>query len=166
VIVLDLRFDQGGDFTKTASLMKDLTGLARSVEQVYVLTSAWTFSAAITNVALAKEHGWDRVTVVGEPVGDRLRFLGEGGTLVLPNSGVSLGFATGLHDYSGSCFGEAGCFWTLFRHPVSVETLDPDVRVNYTLADYLELRDPALERVMELIGTSSSATTAQLTALP
>jgi hypothetical protein len=150
-IVLDLRFDQGGDFTTTASLMKDLTGLARSVEQVFVLTSAWTFSAAITNVALAKGHGGDRVTVVGEPVGDRIRFWGEGGTFVLPNSGLSLGFATGLHDYSGSCFGEAGCFWTLFLHPVGVESLDPDIRVNYTLADYLGLRDPALERVLELL---------------
>jgi hypothetical protein len=85
---------------------------------------------------------------------------------VLPNSGLSLGFATGLHDYSGSCFGEAGCFWTLFLHPVGVESLDPDIRVNYTLADYLGLRDPALERVLELLGTSGSATSAQLTAHP
>jgi len=165
-VVLDLRFNQGGDFTTTASLMKGLTGLARSVEQVFVLTSAWTFSAAITNVALAKEHGGDRVTIVGEPVGDRLRFWGEGGTLVLPNSGVSLGFATGLHDYSGSCFGEAGCFWTLFRHPVSLESLEPDLRVNYTMADYLGLRDPALERVLGLLVTTSPAAAIAPSTLP
>jgi hypothetical protein len=165
-IILDLRFDGGGDFTKTASLMKDLTRLANSVEQVFVLSSAWTFSAAITNVALAKEHGGDRVTVVGEPVGDRMRFWGEGGTLRLPNSGLSLGFSTGLHDYSGPCWGEEGCFWTLLRYPVSLESLDPDVRVNYTIADYLALSDPMLDRVLDLVVTSAPATATAPSALP
>jgi hypothetical protein len=165
-IVLDLRFDQGGDFTTTASLMKDLTDLAVSVEQVFVLTGAWTFSAGITNVALARDHGGEKVTLVGEPVGDRLRFWGEGGRVQLPNSGLSLGFATGLHDYSGSCFGEPGCFWTFFLHPVSVESLDPDIRVNYTIADYLALRDPALDRAIETLESSGSAATAQRTVIP
>jgi hypothetical protein len=72
-IVLDLRLDQGGNFTTTASLMKDLTVLADSIERFFVLTSAWTFSAGDVSLALVKEHGGAKVVVIGAPAGDRIR---------------------------------------------------------------------------------------------
>jgi hypothetical protein len=156
-IVVDLRFDQGGDFTKTASLMKHLTTLADSIEHVYVLTSAWTFSAGDVSLALAREHGGKRITVLGQPVGDRIRLWAEGGSLNLPHSGLSIGFATGLHDYSRSCFGEPGCFWVMYFFPMHVATLDPDIRVPYDFGDYVNLRDPVLERTLELAGASKTA---------
>jgi hypothetical protein len=49
---------------------------------------------------------------------------------------------------------------------VSVESLDPDIRVNYTIADYLALRDPALDRAIETLESSGSAATAQRTVIP
>jgi hypothetical protein len=149
-IVLDLRLDQGGNFTTTASFMKNLAKLAASVEHVYVLTSGWTFSAGIVSVALAKEHNGGKVTMIGEPVGDRIRLWAEGGSMKLPNSGLVLGFATGLHDYSKPCFGERGCFWTMYLYPMHVQALDPDILMPYNFDDYVGLRDPALERVHEL----------------
>jgi hypothetical protein len=149
-IVLDLRLDQGGNFVTTASLMKNLTKLANSVDHVYILTSAWTFSAGIVSVALAKDHGGRKVTLIGEPVGDRTRLWAEGGSLNLPHSGLSIGFATGLHDYSKSCFGEPGCFWTMYLFPMHVGSLDPDIRLPYNFGDYVGLRDPQLERAREL----------------
>jgi hypothetical protein len=149
-IVLDLRFDQGGDFTKTASLMKQLTKLSESIEHVYVLTSAWTFSAGNDSLALLKEHGAKKVTVLGEPVGDRIRLWGEGGSLTLPNSGLVIRFATGLHDYSQSCFGERSCFWVMYFYPMHVQSLAPDILVPYNFDDYVGLRDPALGRAREL----------------
>jgi hypothetical protein len=152
-IVLDLRLDQGGNFTTTASLMKNLTKLASSVEHLYVLTSAWTFSAGIVSVALLKEHNGGKVTLIGEPVGDRIRLWAEGGSLKLPNSGLILGFATGLHDYSQSCFGEHGCFWTMYLYPMHVQSLGPDIRLPYNFDDYVGLRDPVLERARALAQT-------------
>jgi hypothetical protein len=149
-IVLDMRLDQGGNFTTTASLMKYLTKLADSVEHVYVLTSAWTFSAGIVSVALLKEHNGKKVTLIGDPVGDRMRLWAEGGSLKLPNSGLVIGFATGLHDYSKSCFGQPGCFWTMYLFPMHVQSLDPDIRLPYNFDDYVGLRDPILERTREL----------------
>lgn len=149
-IVLDLRLDQGGNFTTTASFMKNLSNLAGSVEHVYVLTSAWTFSAGIVSVALLKEHNGGMVTLIGEPVGDRIRLWAEGGSMKLPNSGLVMGFATGLHDYSKSCFGERGCFWTMYLYPMHVQSLGPDIRSPYNFDDYVSLRDPALERAREL----------------
>jgi hypothetical protein len=153
-IVLDLRLNQGGNFTTTASLMKHLTTLTQSVEHVYVLTSAWTFSAGNVSLALAKEHGGDKVITVGEPVGDRIRTWAEGGSLDLPNSKLSVGFATGLHDYSQSCRGTPGCFWVMYLFPMHVSTLLPDIRVPYSFDDYVNLRDPILERTLELARTS------------
>ncbi|MBO9663347.1 hypothetical protein [Dokdonella sp.] len=148
VIVLDLRFDQGGNFTKTASFMKRLPTLSDSIERVYVLTGAWTFSAGNVSLALLKEHGAGKVRVFGEPVGDRVRIWAEGGTLELPNSKVAIGYATGLHDYAKSCFGESGCFWIMWLYPTHVESFDPDVRVDYTFDDYVRLRDPVMEAVL------------------
>ena len=148
--MLDLRFDQGGDFTKTASLMKHLTQLSDSIEHVYVLTSAWTFSAGDDSLALLKEHGAKKVTVLGEPVGDRIRLWGEGGNMALPNSGLVIRFATGLHDYSESCFGERSCFWVMYFYSMHVQSLAPDILVPYNFDDYVGLRDPVLERAREL----------------
>ncbi|HEX8783841.1 MAG TPA: hypothetical protein VF764_10750, partial [Steroidobacteraceae bacterium] len=142
IVILDLRLDQGGDLTTTADLMSHITTLAPAIERVYVLTSAWTFSAGITSAALAREHGGAKVTIVGQGVGDRLRFWGEGRDLTLPNSGIILHFATGLHDYTRSCLGEPGCYWIMRLFPMQVRTLAPDVTVPYTFADYCALRDP------------------------
>jgi hypothetical protein len=144
-IVLDLRLDQGGNFTTNANLMKHI---ADDVEHVYVLTSAWTFSAGNVSVALAKFHGGNKVTIVGEPVGDRMRIWAEGNDMVLPNSKLDIGFATGLHDYTKSCFGEPGCFWVMYYYPMQLKSWAPDIAVPYTFADYAAMRDPALDRVV------------------
>jgi hypothetical protein len=145
VIIIDLRLDQGGDLTTTARLMSHITQLAPTIEHVYLLTSNWTFSAGVSSAALAKDHGGDKVTILGEPVGDRLRFWGEGRDMTLPNSGIMLHYATGLHDYTKSCRGEPGCYWLMYFYPMHVKTLAPDVAIPYTFADYLALRDPVLD---------------------
>ena len=156
IIILDLRLDQGGDLTTTAGLMSHITTLAPSIKHVYVLTSAWTFSAGISSAALAKEHGGEKVTVVGEQVGDRLRFWGEGGTMTLPNSKIILRFANGLHDYTKSCLGERGCYWLMRLYPMHLRTLAPEAIVPYTFADYRALRDPVLDYVLRVSADGAS----------
>lgn len=149
-VVLDLRLDQGGDFTKTASLMKRIVSLTDSIQHVYVLTSAWTFSAGNVSLALVKEHGGDKVTVIGEPAGDRVRLWAEGGTFALPNSKIRVFFAAGYHDYTKPCWGERGCFWALLFFPMHIRSFEPDIRVPYTFHDYASLRDPMLDKAREL----------------
>lgn len=147
VVVVDLRFDKGGDLTTTAGLMSRITTLSPSIRHVYVLTSAWTFSAGITSAALAKAHGGDKVTIVGEPVGDGLRFWAEGRDMTLPNSHIQVHYATGMHDYSKPCWGERGCFWVMHFYPMQVKTLTPDVTIPYSFSDYQALRDPLMDYV-------------------
>lgn len=149
-IVLDLRLDQGGNYLTTAGLMKRIASLSASTERVYVLTSAWTFSAGIVSLALAKDHGGDRVTVIGEPAGDDVRFWAEGRGMRLPNSKLSVHYATGYEDYSRPCWGRRGCFWVSLLFPTHVESFQPDVRVAYTFDDYVNGRDPLLDKALEL----------------
>ena len=149
VVVVDLRLDKGGDLTTTASLMAHMTKLSPAIRHVYVLTSAWTFSAGITSAALAKARGGDEVTIVGEPVGDGLRFWAEGRDMTLPNSHIQVHYATGMHDYSEPCWGEGGCFWIMRLYPMYLKTLTPDVTIPYTFSDYMASRDPVMDYVSQ-----------------
>jgi len=151
-VILDLRLNQGGDFTKTASLMKRLATLSDSINHVYVLTSAWTFSAGNASLALVKEHGGDKITVIGEAAGDRVRIWAEGGSFELANSKLRVSYATGYHDYSKPCWRERGCFWVTMFFPMHVQSFDPDVRVPDTFDDYINRRDPVLETALALAG--------------
>ena len=74
--------------------------------------------------------------------------------MVLPNSKLSIRFATGLHDYTRSCSGQPGCFWPMYFFPMHVTTLEPEVEVGYTYNDYVNLRDPSLDRVLALASTA------------
>ncbi|HEY5214870.1 MAG TPA: hypothetical protein VIJ38_17795 [Acidobacteriaceae bacterium] len=155
-IVLDLRLDQGGDFVTTAALMKRITTLTGSIQHVYVLVSAWTFSAGNIGLALVKDHGGRKVTVIGEPAGDRVRIWAEGSYITLPHSKLDIGFATGYEDYSKPCWRRQHCFWTTLFFPTHVASFDPDIRVPYTFDDYVHLRDPLLAKAMSLASNATS----------
>lgn len=147
-LVLDLRLDQGGNFTTTAGLMKRITTLSPSIRHVYVLTSAWTFSAGDISLALVKEHGGDKVTSIGETAGDRVRIWAEGRGMQLPNSKLWLHYATGYEDYSKPCWGEHGCFWVSLFFPTHAKSFAPELRVPYTFDDYVNGRDPVLDQAL------------------
>lgn len=154
-IVMDLRLDQGGDFTTTAGLMKRITVLSPAIQRVYVLTSAWTFSAGDISVALVKTHGGPKATTLGEGAGDRVQIWAEGRGMELPNSKLWVHYATGYEDYSKPCWGKRGCFWTVLFFPTHVTSFEPDVHVGYTFDDYVHSRDPLLEKVFALTETQN-----------
>lgn len=146
-VVLDMRMNGGGDYTTTYGFARALPEAAGGA-QIYVLTSGWTFSAAITTVAALEDAGGDQVTIVGEPVGDRLDFWAEGGSFALPNAFVLVHYAAGRHNYAGACTDRETCFWLNERYPVRVRTLEPDIAAPLTFAAYRALRDPAIEAVL------------------
>jgi hypothetical protein len=146
-IVVDMRMNGGGDYTTTYDFGSRLPAMAPAA-RIYVLTSSYTFSAAITTTAFIKQAGGDRVLIVGSPVGDRLTFWAEGGRFFLPNVQVGVNYAAGMHDYAQTCWNVLKCFWLNYLYPVRVATLKPDISAPVTFADYRALRDPALEAVM------------------
>jgi hypothetical protein len=146
-IVVDFRMNGGGDYTRTYPFMAALVQVAGD-KPVYALISGWTFSAAITSVAALKTFGGNRVTLIGEPVGDRLDFWAEGARFVLPNSVTSVSYSTARHTYNAPCTDTDTCFWLNYVYPVKVESLNPEVHAPLTFAAYREGRDPAMEAVL------------------
>lgn len=145
-IIIDMRMNNGGDYTRTYGFARALPEAARGA-RIYVLTSPWTFSAAITTIAALKDQGGNQIIIVGEDVGDRLDFWSEVGMYTLPNTRVAVLYARARHVYNGPCRNLDTCYWLNYLYPVRVRTLHPDIVVPWTFAAYREGRDPALEAV-------------------
>ena len=150
VIVLDQRFNGGGDYTKTRQFMQDLSGYLSGHGRLYIITGRATFSAGISSVAFARSTADDRSVIVGTQIGDRERAWGETNEFILPNSKLGITFATGLHDYASGCHDWKACYWTDFFHNVAVGSLQPEIPVATRYADYLALKDPVVEKIFEI----------------
>jgi hypothetical protein len=144
-IVLDMRWNGGGDLNTTRSFMKDLPKLVPG--RIFVLTSPLTFSAAISSIGYLEQTAPERVTIIGEQIGDRLVFFAEGDGVELPNSRGFLTPATERHDYQNGCKAFRDCHGAVVRNPISVASLKPDIAAPWTLTDYASGRDPALDAV-------------------
>lgn len=149
-VILDLRGDGGGDYTNTWHFAHALPNLVAPGGRIFVLTNAQTFSAAITTAAFVKDAGGDRVTIIGEPVGDRLSFFSEGSKACLPNLNVCVYPQTAKHDYQQPCDNWRVCFWLNWFYPVKVKSLQPDVVVPLKFEDWNMGRDAAYETAREL----------------
>ena len=149
-VILDMRFNTGGDYTKAARFASRLPTLLPPSGRIYILTGPQTFSAAITTTAFVKQAAGSRAIILGGPVGDRLAFYGEGNTGCLPHAKLCVHYATGMHDYAHPCRDWDKCYWLNWLFPVRVSSLDPDETIEMTLADYSARRDPVFDRAVAL----------------
>lgn len=97
-LVIDIRGNTGGDFLLTMPLIDAITESARRCGCA-VLVDKFTFSAAIVFVAILKYRLGDKLKIVGEEMGDGLRFFAEGGLIELPTSGAVVRYSSALHDW-------------------------------------------------------------------
>ena len=142
-LVVDMRFDGGGDISKTTDFFNGLAAVVPG--RVYVVTSPFTFSAGIVAVALVEMSAPERVTLVGEPVGDRLRFWSEGHNVCLAGSKYCLEMRDGLWDLVKGCAQEPGCYGDQFK--ARVPDLDPDLPAPLSVATWLAGTDPAMDEI-------------------
>ena len=145
-VVLDMRLNSGGDLNTTRDFVQSLP--ARIPGRIFVLTSPWTFSAAISTTAYLKQAAPERVTIVGEHVGDRLQFFAEGGPEALPNSHLMILAARERHDYVTGCEGFTDCHGNVVRNPIRVPNLDIQIAAPWTIEAYAAGRDPGMEAVV------------------
>lgn len=144
--IVDLRLDHGGDLNTTREFLQALPAMTASDGRIFLLTSGRTFSAGIASAGYLKQAAPERVTIVGEPIGDFLEFWAEGEALLLEQSGAALLFASERHNYLTGCQ-ESDCHSSIRQHPIRVQSLEPDVAATLTYADYRAGRDVALEAV-------------------
>lgn len=148
--IVDLRFNPGGDYTLTADFSRRLPQLLPPDGRLFILTSANTFSAAISTAARLKHFAGQRAVIVGEAMGDRSRFWGEGGVTLLPNSKVALRYTTAFHDWEDGC-GLAQvrtCFLLNYVYGVPAGNLRPAVTVEPRFADYAAGKDVVMSEIM------------------
>lgn len=147
--VLDMRFNGGGDLNLTRRFMQELPGLVPG--RIFVLTSPQTFSAGISSVGYLTQVAPDRVTIVGEPAGDRLVFFAESRVWPLPGTDTGVLVSRERHDYEGGCAAFTDCHGPVVRNPIRVRSLEPQVRAPWTIAAFRAGRDPAMEAVHALL---------------
>lgn len=161
-VILDMRFNGGGNLQLTRQFMSSLPGRVAPDGRVFVLTSPWTFSAAISSTGYVKQAGGASVVLVGEPVGDRLQFWAEGQPIELPHSGALILPATQRHDYLTGCKPFTDCHSYMVRFPIEVPSLAPDIPAPWTAEAYAAGRDPAMEAVARAIRSGARGNQAPL----
>lgn len=150
-IVLDMRMNGGGNLQLTRDWMQSIVSRLPPAGRVVVLTSPWTFSAAISSVGYLKQSGGARVVLVGEAPGDRMNFFAEGRPVTLPNSGAMFLTATERHDYATGCRGFTDCHRPVAGFPIAVPNLEPEVAAPWLFESYRAGRDPGMEAAARIL---------------
>lgn len=153
--IVDLRFNRGGDYTLTADFTRRLPQLLPPDGKLFILTSASTFSAAISTAARLKHFAGARAVLVGESMGDRARFWGEGGVTLLPNAGLAVRYTTAFHDWENGCSLSqiTTCFLLNYIYGVPAGDLQPSPTIAPSFADYAVGKDVVLAEVMRQLAS-------------
>lgn len=145
-LIVDLRFNTGGDLTRAFPLFRELAGIPKAQETgwLYVIVGPTTFSAGITHAVQLKQT--TAAQFVGTHPGDELENWSEGGNVQLPHSGISMHFADRTHTYSAqpTTFSESLVFLDL-----SVTDMTPDSAVPWDWSSYRQGRDPFTEAAVD-----------------
>lgn len=134
-VVLDLRHNPGGNNTTYGPLLKLLTQNERinQPNRLYTLIGRRTFSAAANFVIELEQNS--QTLFVGEAMGDMPNMYGDPIAFTLPNSKLKVAISSR--------------FWE--KSPDDTrETVEPDIRIDLTSADYFNHLDPVLEAVVRL----------------
>ena len=131
--MLDLRHNPGGDVFTYAPLLDALQGPEIDRPgRLYVLVGRATFSAA--QILCSELERTTNAVFVGEPTGGSPNLYGDPAPTRLPVTGWNVHAAT-VH-------------WERSEPGDRRLTLEPDLRVPLTAADFFAGRDPVLERVL------------------
>lgn len=146
-IVLDLRFNDGGDERKTMAFTRSLPDLLTPDGRLWILTGNATFSAGIITAIRARYFAGPRAHIVGETVGDHNPFWSDGGAaLVLRNSRIAISHAYLKQDWVNGCR-TLDCNPIQFLHGIAGGDLSPEITVGWSFADYAAGRDTVMDRI-------------------
>jgi hypothetical protein len=149
-VIVDLRLNNGGNFFNTILFAQALPKLLPPDGRIFVLVSRATFSAALVTAAMLKANAGERAILVGETMGDGGQFWAEGAVSTLPNSKAEVRYTTGLHNWTSGCSDLDACYWPVVAFGVKDVSLEPQIRVEPSFADYAAGRDPVLQAALAM----------------
>jgi hypothetical protein len=145
-LILDLRFNTGGDLSQGFPLFKALAAsrLGQEHGRTFVVMGPSTFSAGISHAAQMRQ--FSRAVFVGTEPGDDLETWSEGANIVLPHSKLTLRPTDKAHTYSKAAHGLAKADVYL---DLDIDHLRPDLPARWSWAAYRTGRDPFTEAVLD-----------------
>ena len=151
-IVLDIRLNNGGNYNLTKKIEKAIIKeLSESNGHLFLITGNQTASAAINLAASLKSNLENRITIVGEPIGDDLLFWAEPKIFELPNSALEIMASTYHHDLRNGRFKPFKTNWGNLFCDFESNGLDVDIPVEISINDYIAYKDPVMKTIKELI---------------
>ncbi len=152
-LIIDLRFNGGGDYTKLASFSRTISKKING--KIYIITGKATFSAAICTAARLKYFAEDRAVIIGQHAGDGLKFWAEGRQFSLPNSKIAARAVYGFHDWKNDHFELFKTYWINLFFGVAAKDLTPDVPVKLLFKDYYKGIDKTMIEITTLLSNGS-----------
>jgi hypothetical protein len=133
-VILDLRWNGGGNNYLNRALVLALTSLPdiNRPGALYTLIGRYTFSAAM-NLTSQLEL-WTQTIFVGEPTGASPSHYGDAKRVTLPRSGLTVRLSS--------------VYWRDWSVDESRTSVEPELTVGLSSADYFAGRDPVLEAAL------------------
>lgn len=140
-LILDLRFNSGGDGSIFPPMLKTLIEfeIINPKGKIFVLISRETFSAAQN--LLTETTKFTNAILVGEPSGSKPSFIGEAGWFQLPYSGLMGIVASQYHQ--------------TYKAEDYRKWIAPHIPVSLSSGDYFNGNDKALNVVLEMTKSSN-----------
>jgi len=132
-LIVDLRFNGGGDFKKGRRLLISRIKENKRINQqgnLFVITGRRTFSAAMVNSIDFKKK--TNAIIVGEPPGEKPNSYSENDEMKLPNSKLAISYSTRYYKFLDE----------------DVEAFQPDVRIDPNWEDYKKGRDGVMDWII------------------
>ena len=134
-LVLDLRFNGGGSSRQGTRLIRQIAALRpdQQPEKIYVLQGRRTFSSAVINLLDTKKHL--AAIAVGEMTGGKANHFGEVKSFSTPHWKLQILYSSRYFRFNA----------------LNEDSIQPDLHVMPTFADYAAGRDSALDRIREAL---------------
>lgn len=153
-LIIDFRFNGGGDYTKLAAFSKTIPQKVKG--KIFIIIGKATFSAGICIAARLKYFSKGRAVIIGQNSGDGLQFWAEGRQFSLPNSKIVARAVYGYHDWENDNFELFKTHWINLFFGVAAKDLTPDAPVKFLFKDYYEGIDKTIIEITTLHNTQYS----------
>ncbi|MCM1988753.1 S41 family peptidase [Oceanirhabdus seepicola] len=131
--VIDLRNNFGGDEQYLRSFIDRIFVVEKQMneaDKLFVIIGRDTISSGLQGAIYAKKN--TNATLVGEGTGGKPNHYGETKRFSLENSNITVAYSSN--------------YYKLIED--DLDSLNPDINVEVTIKDYMENRDPVLERIL------------------